>query len=103
MMNWQVLDALLDSTPRLADSGSSGGDPRPLLDPRIAREPAVLSIAQCAVSVSEEYGRTSERVAVSFDACRNRSARSGAPDHHRSHQEPPRLFLIACGGLALWL
>jgi hypothetical protein len=64
----QVLDALLDATPRSAASGSSGGDPGPLLDPRVASEPAMLSIAQCAVSVSDKDGRTGERVSVRFDA-----------------------------------
>jgi hypothetical protein len=68
MMNWQSSDVLLDATPRPADSGSSGGYPRPLLDPRIARKPAMLSIAQCAVGVSDKDGRTGERVAVRFDA-----------------------------------
>jgi len=67
MMNWQVLDALLDATPRSADSGSSGGNRAPLFDPRVAREPAVLSIAQCAVSVSDKDGRTGERVSVRFN------------------------------------
>ena len=67
-------------------TAGSGGDLRPLFDPRITREPAMLSIAHRAVGVSDEYQRTSERVAVSFDACRNRSARSGTPDHNYSHQ-----------------
>jgi hypothetical protein len=68
MMNWQGIGRLLDATPRSADSGSSGGCSRPLLDPRIARKPAMLSIAQCAVGVSDKDGRTGERVAVGFYA-----------------------------------
>jgi hypothetical protein len=67
-------------------TAGSGGDLRPLLDPRITREPAMLSIAHRAVGVSDKDGRTGERVTVSFDACRNRSARSRTPDHNYSHQ-----------------
>jgi hypothetical protein len=71
MMNWLVLlDALFDAAPRSADSGRSGGYswPLPLFDPRIAREPAMLSLTQCAVGVGDKDGRTGERVAVRFDA-----------------------------------
>jgi hypothetical protein len=73
-MNGELDDGLVETTGvwnggrlgRLA--AGSGDDLRPFLDPRITREPAMVSVAHCAVGVSDKDGRTGERLSIRLDA-----------------------------------
>jgi hypothetical protein len=49
-------------------AAGSGGNLRPFLNPRITREPAMMSIAYCAVGVSDKDGRAGKRFSIRLDA-----------------------------------
>jgi len=72
MVNWTMI--LLKTTVAENDgrlgclAANSGGNLWPFLDPRITREPAMVSIAYCAVGVSDKDGRAGKRFSIRLDA-----------------------------------